>query len=656
MKKAVSFLLCLVLVFALMLPCRAEESTPAETTNYAAQNYARWAYPVNSYLYVNGSGGLTRVEYADGRVIVEDYDGSFNCLSARSLDMELPIWGGFWAGENYNFLVEGQNNEEEDDAREVIRIIRYDKDWKRTGSASLYGANTFHPFDAGSLRFAEYGDDLYIRTCHEMYTSSDGLNHQASVTIAVRQSDMTITDSWYGVMNISYGYVSHSFNQFLIVDGDGNIVCADHGDAFPRSTVLMKYPTKAGKGVFTADYFNQVTYVDIQEYPGYLGDNTTGGTLGGLAGTSKGYLVAHTCDGAGGGGTQLPYLSFVDKDSFRVTTRALPYQDAACPPMLVPTGEDEGYVLWNQRNDSVHTGWFYYYYDNKGNMIQYSPSPDHGDDTLYYVTYQADGSFGSVQTAPDAPLSDCRPILYRGDVVWYVTDASAPTFYVLNGSGVSAYGIGEGPREAQPEGPQPQPEEPQQEEPQPDEPQPQPEEPRPDEPQSAKPGTGEDGMPFVDVARTDPCYDAVLWAYNHEPRITKGQNETHFAPDATVKRGEAMTFLWRAMGEPEPKWATTPFTDLTAEWYKTPIAWAMGQGVTLGINSTSFSPDATLTTAHIVTFLYRAMNPGRDGWYEEAAAWAEKQGYLEGIDLPIDNDTPCPRGTVVLILYNVLEK
>ena len=616
MKKPISLLLCILLLSCLFVPAFAAEGGPAETTNYAGQNYDRWAVPVNSYLFENPSGGLSRVEYADGQVIVEHYDETFNYSSGETLAMELPIWGGFFAGQKYNYLVEGQNNEEQDDTREVIRVIQYDKEWKRIGSTGLYGANTVHPFDAGSIRFAEYADDLYIRTCHEMYAAADGYNHQASVTIAVKQSELKVTDSWYEVMNVGYGYVSHSFNQFVIVDGEQNIVCVDHGDANPRSTVLIRYPVKAGNGVFSADYNHQVKFVNVQEYPGYRGDNTTGGTLGGLTGTSKGYLVAHTSDGVGGGGTQLPYLSFVDKDSLAVTTRALPYQDAACPPMLVPTGEDQGYVLWNRQNDSVNTGMTYYTIDRSGNWIEYTPDPEHVDDALYYVTYQADGSFGSVQTAASAPLSDCQPIVYRGNVVWYVTEKSVPTFYVLSESGVKATLATAEERE-----------------------------PEVKNPPSA--------LPFEDVGPADACYSAVLWAYTHEPQITNGQDSSHFAPEAAVKRGEAMTFLWRAMGAPTPA-ADAPFADLTAEFYKSPVAWAVGLGVTKGTSETTFSPEDTLTTAHFVTFLYRAMNPGRDGWYAEAAAWASEQGYLDRVGLPIDNETPCPRGAVVIILYNVL--
>lgn len=161
-------------------------------------------------------------------------------------------------------------------------------------------------------------------------------------------------------------------------------------------------------------------------------------------------------------------------------------------------------------------------------------------------------------------------------------------------------------------------------------------------------------LPFVDVNADDPFIAAVAWAYFNEPQVTNGKDETHFAPDAVVRRGEAVTFLWRAMGKPASGGAQTPFVDATASYYMDAIAWAVKNGVTKGADETHFRPDDTLTAAQIVTFLYRAMRPGRDGWYAEAAAWAERQGYLDGIGLPIDDQTPCPRWAVAQLLYNVL--
>ena len=233
------------LVLSLLPLTLAADTSPAVSSNINKEDYTTWSKPVTSYLYENEKGGLTRVEYTGGQVVVENYSSSFALQDSRTIQPELPIWGGFFAGEDYNFLVFGQQNSAESDSTEVIRVVKYDKNWNRLGAASLKGANTTVPFDAGSLRCDEYNGYLYIRTSHEMYTSSDGLNHQSNLTMAVRQSDMSITDSYYKVMNINYSYVSHSFNQFILVDEDGKIIALDHGDAYPRSAVLTGSPPPA---------------------------------------------------------------------------------------------------------------------------------------------------------------------------------------------------------------------------------------------------------------------------------------------------------------------------------------------------------------------------------------------------------------------------
>ena len=162
--------------------------------------------------------------------------------------------------------------------------------------------------------------------------------------------------------------------------------------------------------------------------------------------------------------------------------------------------------------------------------------------------------------------------------------------------------------------------------------------------------------PFEDVEKDDPFYDAVLWAFYHEPQITNGTDKTHFSPENTVIRGDAVTFLWRTMGEPEPENPETPFGDLTKDYYMKAVAWAVEQGIALGTDAEHFSPGGTLTTAQMITFLYRTLNPGEDGWSEDdtggAAKWAKENGLMEGIDLSIDNTTPCPRSAVVMLLNN----
>ena len=159
--------------------------------------------------------------------------------------------------------------------------------------------------------------------------------------------------------------------------------------------------------------------------------------------------------------------------------------------------------------------------------------------------------------------------------------------------------------------------------------------------------------PFEDIYMTDDYYTAVLWAYYTIPQITNGMDETHFGPQLTVTRGQAVTFLWRFMGCPEPSSMYNPFTDVSSsEYYYKPILWAVEKGITKGVDETHFNPMDTLTTQHIVTFLYRTAHPGKDGWNGEAAAWAaDENGLPFGVDIAVNNVTPCPRCRVVQFLY-----
>ena len=97
---------------------------------------------------------------------------------------------------------------------------------------------------------------------------------------------------------------------------------------------------------------------------------------------------------------------------------------------------------------------------------------------------------------------------------------------------------------------------------------------------------------------------AVDWAT--EAGVTKGVSKSHFAPNAAITRGQAVTLLWRLAGEPEPE-QDSPFTDVPAQRYDADaVAWAAEQGVTLGVSATRFRPDDACTRAQIVTFLCRA--------------------------------------------------
>ena len=78
-------------------------------------------------------------------------------------------------------------------------------------------------------------------------------------------------------------------------------------------------------------------------------------------------------------------------------------------------------------------------------------------------------------------------------------------------------------------------------------------------------------------------------------------------PDAAINRAQMVTMLWRAMGQPAAGSAAS-FTDVpTDSYYAQAVAWAVEHGITSGVGSGRFDPDAACTRAQIAAFLYRSM-------------------------------------------------
>ncbi len=173
---------------------------------------------------------------------------------------------------------------------------------------------------------------------------------------------------------------------------------------------------------------------------------------------------------------------------------------------------------------------------------------------------------------------------------------------------------------------------------------------------------------FSDVSDTDYFYAPVLWAYTNN--ITTGTTPTTFSPNNACTRAQIVTFLWRAMGEPEPQSNTTPFTDLDKnEYYYKAVLWAVEEGITTGMSATTFEPNRACTRSQAVTFQWRAAgcptssanNPFADiptgQWYTEAVLWAVEQGITTGIsaDKFAPNNT-CTRAHIVTFLYRNLSE
>ena len=381
-------------------------------SNVNAQDYVQWSNTVKSYLTVCDNGNYMRVQSGaiEGKLLVEYYSSDFEPLSTKLIDNELPIFGAFYDSGNNYYVLSGQENPKQNDSLEVFRITKYDKNWNKIKSCGLYGANTTVPFDAGSARMTHSGDHLLVRTCHEMYKSSDGNNHQSNVTIEVDMPSMTITDSYTGIMNVDYGYVSHSFNQFIKTDGN-HIVALDHGDAHPRSAVLVKYNSDFTTGKFFPSYYEKGGNIDVVTYPEYTSGhyNYTGAAIGGFDVSSSSYIVAQSTvdlDYINTSKTRNVYVSAVSKDlSTNKLNKITSYAegtDSASAPQLVKINNNSFLLLWAR------------------------------DTKVSCVKLNADGTVnGSIHTF-EGSLSDCQPVIKNGRAVWYVYDKNNVTFNSLN--------------------------------------------------------------------------------------------------------------------------------------------------------------------------------------------------------------------------------
>ena len=172
--------------------------------------------------------------------------------------------------------------------------------------------------------------------------------------------------------------------------------------------------------------------------------------------------------------------------------------------------------------------------------------------------------------------------------------------------------------------------------------------------------------PFVDIPADEYYLEPVLWAVGKG--ITSGTSANTFSPYRIITRGEAVTFLWRAMGSPEPVLMINPFVDVTeADYYYKAVLWAAEKGITAGVGNNHFAPGQECTRAQILTFLWVAMGkPASDAevtfndvqvgdYYYTAVAWAYEKGITAGVGGgAFGVNVLCNRAQVITFLYRAI--
>ena len=387
------------------------------TDNASDNHYNTWSSVTNSYLVQNSDGTLTRLENTSSGIVVENYsaDGK-KLISRRTISKELNLFGGFYSGKDYNYLVFGQNNTSESDSKEVVRVVKYTKGWSKVNSCSISGVNTTKPFSAGSLRMEEAGGKLYVYTCHEMYADSDGINHQANMLFTIDESSMSLTDSMYDVSNLTDGYVSHSFNQFIKADEGGKYIYrVDHSES---SNYTMNGSYLSVNGItltkYKADGKSTAVSVSIPVKFDMNKSNYTGASIGGFELGSGNCLIAYAKDISSSCKTRNVYISVTDElfngtQNIALTNYGTSSKVTCRTPQLIKINDNLFLLMWEEYNSST------------GKTATKTMTVDSNGKT---VTKAISHSFG---------LSDCQPVVCSdGMVKWYVTNNSAPTLYKLS--------------------------------------------------------------------------------------------------------------------------------------------------------------------------------------------------------------------------------
>lgn len=371
-------------------------------SNENDQAYTYFTSRTYSYLTRNSKGQYIRVqgdEYNE-TVTVYYYDKNFNYIKEKKLKKELPLFGAFYETETNYYILTGQNNVKQDNNKEVYRITKYDKNFKRISSCGITGGKTktFNPLDP-TARITHKGKYLYINTAQTEYADSHGFNHQCSICLRVDTTTMKME-------HYEIGFVSHSFDEHILIDGD-KVWTADINDG--SSSIVLNYRT-IGEAADT--FKNRIplmradpTMTDM--YSIYLGFS-----LGSFKASETSFLVAGTydIDYKNNSGRDV-FVASLNKETNTVNmnylTSSVENVDYPTTPHMIELEQNKFLVLWSK------------------------------DKYVYYTCVDGDGDTITKTYKMKGCLSDCVPIISGNYVTWYSYKDDAITFYQINAKKLS---------------------------------------------------------------------------------------------------------------------------------------------------------------------------------------------------------------------------
>lgn len=373
----------------------------------------RWGSPQKSYLIKNSDGTYSAIEFSE-QLNIETYDSDFNYVSSSKIKLSYPIFGGFFAGEEYNYVVSGQENPKESDTLAVINISVYDKNFKKVKDVPVKDCRTTVPFDACNVSITENEDFLVLHTSRSQYKEKSGLAPQTGLTVIINKTDWTVANT---LDKFQPNHTSHALKAYAKFD-KGAIVTANYSDATPVRGAFIQEMDTSGKLLDSMEIFS---------VPGTASANCTGAMIGGFEISSKSYItVLSTIDHALATDYADTYIEGVsveerdiliavtNKSSKKTKTSPLTFYSGsgktASVPYLVKLESGNFMVLWQKFDTSSNTSktFCYAFLDKNGNLI---------GEAMQCEGYLSEG---------------CQPVEIDGKVMWYTNTASGRIFYEIN--------------------------------------------------------------------------------------------------------------------------------------------------------------------------------------------------------------------------------
>lgn len=584
------------------------QSIAYQSSSYSIPSYglslstsrARWSY-VNKQTMFTYNDTMHLVDATTGsQVVISEINADNSTTTIKTIDFELPLYGGFFAGQDYNYIVFGQTNLEESTSLETYRIVKYDKDFNKISSYSTTGGNTITqtPFSAGSLRMAENADgsELTVHTARQMFASSDGANHQSQITFVLDTKTMTLKNQTNAMQGTQH--VSHSFNQFVQYDGDKQIL-VDHGDAYPRAVVLHE----SKDGTDYSYYWSSHIEYELLEIPGLIGANCTGVSIGGLEISNSSYLVAinkvdfskiSSFSSYSMTGLDIDerdvMLLVMDKNSKEVNQITIQkYVDTGYTssiPYIVKIDDDNFMVIWQEHSASTTSGYL----------------------TTKFVMVDGSGNKTSaIMSKANTPLSMYVQPLYINDLVtWYVGNE----IQTLSPSGQEKVSINS-----------------------------------------------------AQISNINTNYTEIGTEITPNPTVILDNTTLILDTDYTVSYSNnlnigtatiTITGIENYTGTITKTFNIIDFADnSTNAWYYDAVKFVVNEGLFGGTSETTFSPSTTMSNGMIWTVLYREQ--GGTGstsgaeWYKSAQEWVISNNLSDGENYSAD----MTREELAVLLYKL---